>query len=482
MLLGELCNGWISVPAEYGELEIVQIECDSREATAGSLFIAVPGETTDGLLYAAEAVSRGAAAVIAPQGAAGETDLGVPILEVEDVRDIMGKIADRFYGHPSKKLEIVGVTGTKGKTTTVWLLDQLFSATGSLTGFCSTVENRIGKDSYPAKNTTAGCLDLHRFLAEVVERGGERAVIEVSSHALEQRRTASIHFDCAVFTNLAPEHLDYHEDMESYLNAKMKLFTCLDSHACAVLPRAQEASQKLASNTRAEISWYGCGAEDGVTDLRVMDEGIEFTWRDCRVKAGFWGDHNLENLLAVLHAGECMGLRPSEMAAVVSEARLPPGRLEKVNHPGSFKVVVDYAHTDGALEAVLAALRPVTSGRLITIFGCGGDRDTTKRPRMGKVAESGSDRIILTSDNPRSESPEKILSEIMTGIEQPEEVTREEDRRAAIGLGIRMAREGDTVLIAGKGHEDYQEFSNRERIHFDDREVAEEFLKEVCYA
>jgi len=169
------------------------------------------------------------------------------------------------------------------------------------------------------------------------------------------------------------------------------------------------------------------------------------------------------------------------MAAVVSEARLPPGRLEQVNHPGSFKVVVDYAHTDGALEAVLAALRPVTPGRLITIFGCGGDRDTAKRPRMGKVAESGSDRIILTSDNPRSESPEKILSEIMTGIELPEEVTREEDRRAAIGLGIRMAREGDTVLIAGKGHEDYQEFSNRERIHFDDREVAEEFLKEVCY-
>lgn len=479
MLLGELCKGVASPPADYRNSEVSQVVCDSRQALPGSLFIAVPGEATDGLLHAAEAVKNGALAVIAPRGSAQGSSWGVPVLEVDDVRSAMGKIADRFYDYPSKKLEIVGVTGTKGKTTTVWLLDQLFSATGSPTGFCSTVENRIGEDSYEAKNTTAGCLDLHRFLAEVVERGGERAVIEVSSHALAQQRTASIHFDCAVFTNLAPEHLDYHEDMESYLAAKMKLFTSLDSHAYAVLPRSQEVSEVLARNTEANISWYGCGIEDGVTDLR-MDKGIEFTWRGCRIRAGFWGEHNLENLLAVLSAGECMGLRPPEMAAVISEARLPPGRLEQVDHSGLYKVIVDYAHTDGALEAVLCALRPVTPGRLIIIFGCGGDRDTTKRPRMGRVAESCSDRIILTSDNPRSESPKKILSEILGGIEHPDEVTLEEDRRAAIGLGIRMARAGDTVLIAGKGHEDYQEFSNRKRIHFDDREVAEEFLKEVC--
>ncbi|MEE3198882.1 MAG: UDP-N-acetylmuramoyl-L-alanyl-D-glutamate--2,6-diaminopimelate ligase [Planctomycetota bacterium] len=480
MLLGELCKDVTAIPAECGSLEISEVVCDSREAVPGCLFIAVPGETTDGLLYAAEAVEKGAAVVVAPREADGKA-LGVPVLAVDDVRSAMGKIADRFYGEPSRELEIVGVTGTKGKTTTVWLLDQLFSATGDLTGFCSTVENRIGDDSYEAKNTTAGCLDLHRFLAEVVERGGKRAVIEVSSHALEQQRTASIRFDCAVFTNLAPEHLDYHEDMESYLAAKMKLFSGLDSHAYAVLPRSQEASLALRDNTQANIAWYGCGLEDGTTGLR-MDKGIEFTWRDCQFRVGFWGEHNLENLLAVLSAGECMGLRPAEMAALVSEIELPPGRLEQVHHDGDYRVVVDYAHTDGALEAVLSALRPVTPGRLITIFGCGGDRDTAKRPRMGKVAEDGSDRIILTSDNPRSEAPKKILDEIMDGIEHKDDVTLEEDRRAAIALGIRMASPGDTVLIAGKGHEDYQEFSNRERIHFDDREVAEEFLKEVCSA
>ena len=480
MNLGELCKGLMSVPAGCGELEVSQVVCDSRQAAAGSLFLAVPGEATDGIRFAEEAVKNGAVAVVAPRGGRGEATLDVPILEVEDLRSAMGVIADRFYGEPSKKLEIVGVTGTKGKTTTVWLLDHLFSSTGSLTGFCSTVENRIGEESSEAKNTTMGCLDLHRFLADLVDRGGERAVIEVSSHALEQQRTASIRFDCAVFTNLAPEHLDYHQDMKSYLAAKMKLFSTLDSHAYAVLPRSQEVSDEIAGSTRANLSWYGCGSEDGVTGIRILDEGIAFTWRDCPFRTSFWGEHNLENLLAVLSAGECMGLKADEMAAAISGARLPPGRLEKIDHPGPYKVVVDYAHTDGALDAVLEALRPVTPGRLITIFGCGGDRDTAKRPRMGKAAERGSDRIILTSDNPRGEPPEKILSEIMAGLEKPEEATLETDRRAAIGLGIRMAREGDTVLIAGKGHEDYQEFSDRERIHFDDREVAREFLEEVC--
>ena len=353
MLLGEICKDVAAVPAEYGNLEISEVVCDSREAQPGCLFLAVPGETTDGLLYAAEAVEKGAAAVIVPSGGKGKA-LGVPVLEVDDIRAAMGQIADRFYGYPSRELEIVGVTGTKGKTTTVWLLDQLFSATGDLTGFCSTVENRIGDDTYEAKNTTAGCIDLHRFLAEVVKRGGKRAVIEVSSHALEQQRTASIRFDCAVFTNIAPEHLDYHEDMESYLAAKMKLFSGLDSHAYAVLPRSQEASLALRDNTEANIAWYGCGLEDGTTGLR-MDSGIEFTWRDCHFRAAFWGEHNLENLLAVLAAGECMGLRPPEMAALVSEIRLPPGRLEQVSHQAPYKVVVDYAHTDGALEAVLSA-------------------------------------------------------------------------------------------------------------------------------
>ena len=481
MRLGELCKGLMNIPAGCGELDVIQVVCDSRKAVEGSLFLAVPGETTDGFLFAREAVSNGAVAVIAPRGGCGEASLGVPVLKVEDLRGVMGDIADRFYGEPSKELEVVGVTGTKGKTTTVWLLHHLFSRMDSTAGFCSTVENRIGEESSEAKNTTMGCLDLHRFLAELVEKGGKRAVIEVSSHALEQQRTASIRFDCAVFTNLAPEHLDYHEDMDSYLAAKMKLFSSLDSHAYAVLPRSQEVSKVIAGNTLANLSWYGRGSEDGVTGIRVMDEGMEFTWRDCRFSTGFWGDHNLENLLAVLSAGECMGLKPDEMAAAISEARLPPGRLEKIDHPGPYKVVVDYAHTDGALEAVLDALRPVTPGRLITIFGCGGDRDTAKRPRMGKAAESGSDRVILTSDNPRSESPEKILSEIKAGLERPEEATLEVDRRDAIGLGIRMAREGDTVLIAGKGHEDYQEFSDRERIHFDDREVARDFLQEVCH-
>ncbi len=480
MRLGELGNGWLQVPARFRDIDIRSLTCDSRRVLPDSLFVAVPGATTDGFLYAKDAVRRGAVAVLCDKETHTREDLRdfhAAVLRVDDVRSAMGRLADEFYGSPSRKIDVVGITGTKGKTTMSWLLDHILRVAGRTTGLFGTVENRIAGRPFEAVNTTAGSLDLHAWMSELIELGGSAATLEVSSHALEQQRTAEIDFDCGVFTNIAPEHLDYHQTMERYLAAKMKLFNGLKSSAFAVLSREQRASQVIAANTKANIVWYGTGSQDGVSSIRMSPEGTEFTWRGIRVVSKLWGVYNLENLLAAMSAAECLGIDVPTIVEAAREPTLPPGRLEEVTSEESFRVVVDYAHTDGSLEAVLEALRPVTHGRLITIFGCGGDRDATKRPRMGRVAEEGSDQIIVTSDNPRGEAPGSIVEDIVAGLEKPDDAAIVDDRREAIALGIRMARKGDTILIAGKGHETYQEISGG-RIHFDDREVALEFLKD----
>jgi UDP-N-acetylmuramyl-tripeptide synthetase len=480
MRLGELVQGWLQVPARYHDLAIEEITCDSRRVGRGALFVALAGEKTDGLLYAADSVRRGAVAILCAKDSASAVSsrqIGVPVFKVADVRDALGRLANAFYRTPSRELAVCGVTGTKGKTTTTWLLDHILAAAGKTTGLFGTVENRIAARRFEASNTTAGCLELHAWLRELAESGGTHATLEVSSHALDQRRTAGIEFDCAVFTNIAPEHLDYHGTMDAYLAAKARLFVGLRPQAVAVLPRHDRASQVLAAATRANIRWYGTDSQDGVTGLRMSPDGSEFRWHGHPVRTTLWGLYNLENALAAMAAADCLGIDAETIVSAMRDPRLPPGRLEQVRYPVPFRVVVDYAHTDGSLAAVLDALRPLTPGRLITIFGCGGDRDTSKRPRMGRVAEERSDRIIVTSDNPRSEPPQRILAEIVAGLEHPNDAAVVDDRREAIALGIRMAREGDTVLIAGKGHETYQELSHG-KVHFDDREVALEFLRE----
>lgn len=475
MLFGELCRGWLQVPSKWRTLEISGLECDSRRVKRGDVFVAVPGETTDGHRYIQQAVEAGAVAVL------GEERLPrrvAPYFRVADARQALGNAASCFYRHPSRVIDVVGVTGTKGKTTTTWLLDTILRQAGAVTGLFGTIENRIASRTFKATNTTAGCLDIHRWLRELADADGSHATLEVSSHALQQRRIAAVNLRCAIFTNISPEHLDYHKTFERYLESKTALFAMLPSSSVAVLPREVRYAQYIAERTKAAICWYGGDLQDSVRRVRTGPRGIEFVWKGMPVHSRLWGHHNLLNAVAAMTAAECLGVSPREIVRGVEEAIRPPGRLEEVNSPAPFRVVVDYAHTDGSLDAVLRALRPLTRGRLITIFGCGGDRDRTKRPRMGRVAEAHSDQIIVTSDNPRSEPPDRIMCEIAAGLEREGDAVFVEDRREAIGLGIRMARRGDTVLIAGKGHESYQELRDRV-IDFDDRKVAVEFLEEL---
>ncbi|HVR76581.1 MAG TPA: UDP-N-acetylmuramoyl-L-alanyl-D-glutamate--2,6-diaminopimelate ligase [Planctomycetota bacterium] len=484
MRLKDLAMGCFEVPAELADLEVTGIENDSRVVQPGVLFVAVRGTRTDGSLHAAEAGKAGAVCIVgearpgelrAARGTCGPC--AAPYIAVPDSREALGRLAARFHGVDQGGIDIAGVTGTKGKTTTTWILDAIFRAAGKVSALFGTIENRLAGAVHAADNTTPSCLYLHRSLGALRRAGGTHAVLEVSSHGILQRRIAGLQFRCGIFTNVAPEHLDYHTTFESYVETKTSFFLGLAPSAHAVLPREEPASLLIAARTRANVAWYGAESQDGVERLRGEPEGIAFCWKGRPVRSQLWGHFNLLNTLAAMTAAECMGFTRDEIILGVESAVAPPGRLEEVTRGLPFRVFVDYAHTDGSLEKVLQVLRAITPGRLITVFGCGGDRDTTKRSRMGRVAEDWSDQVVVTSDNPRGEDPRKILSDIMKGFKRPEDAVFEVDRKEAIALGIRMARPSDTVLIAGKGHETYQELEGR-RLHFDDREVARELIAE----
>jgi UDP-N-acetylmuramoyl-L-alanyl-D-glutamate--2,6-diaminopimelate ligase len=483
MQLKELARGCFPVPARFEGLDVAGLSNDSRDVRPGYLFVAMPGEKTHGLRFARMAEGAGAVAVVGEKTvlAAGGDSIArpsrIPFFKVHDAREALGALAASFHGRPADRISLAGVTGTKGKTTTAWILDALLRSAGKVTALFGTVHHRVAGEILPSSNTTPSCLYLHARLKDLVDAGGTHAVLEVSSHGILQRRTAGLDFRCGIFTNVAPEHLDYHKTFESYVEAKVSFFTSLPPSAFAVLPREERASSRIAARTRASVVWYGADGQDGVESLRMGPEGVSFTWKGLPVRARLWGYHNLLNSLGAMAAAECLGLSREEIARGMEHAIAPPGRLEEIRHDGPFQVFVDYAHTDGSLETVLKALRSVARGRVITVFGCGGDRDRTKRPRMGRVAEKWSHNIVVTSDNPRSEDPRRILEDIKSGLERPEDAVFELDRRDAIALGIRMARPGDILLIAGKGHETYQELKDG-RIHFDDRETAREFLSE----
>jgi len=446
------------------ELPITGVQEDSRHCGAGDLFVAIRGHERDGLRYAADAVGRGAAAVVAER----DPRAGAPWIRVPDARAAAGRLSDLVYGDPSRRLALVGVTGTNGKTTTAHLVGQLIPGP---VGFIGTTgvdwPGRVGGGA-AALNTTPGPTALRRYLRAMADEGCVACVMEVSSPALAQRRTEGLAFAAAVYTNLSGDHLDYHGTMEAYASAKARLFTGLEAGATAVLNAVDPACARL--ETRADVRWFR------PEQVRVGRGGTSFVWRDREAFVPFVGRHNAENAAAALEAACAVGADPDEAVALLRGAIPARGRLQVVGRDPL--VLVDYAHTDDALLQAIRAVREVAGdGRVLVVFGCGGDRDRSKRPRMGAVAAQWADRVFITNDNPRTEDPARIAAEILAGTGNAG-ATVVLDRRAAIEKALRAARPGDAVLIAGKGHEDHQ-IVGRQRRAFDDVEVAAEVLRQM---
>jgi UDP-N-acetylmuramoyl-L-alanyl-D-glutamate--2,6-diaminopimelate ligase len=476
-----------------GEAEVAGVEYDSRRIAPGSLFVAMRGASTDGNRYIEQAIARGAVAVVtdsaATYDAAANGPMQAVIAEVPHGRRALAMIAANVFGHPEQKLKLCGVTGTNGKTTTAYLLEQLLRLEGRTTALVGTIEYRIAGELRAAPHTTPESRDLLALLAESVERGVTEAVMEVSSHALDQGRVWGIPYDVAIFTNLTQDHLDYHGTMEAYFAAKQKLFDGTQGRAprVAVLNAeddTQPALLEIAQAAGSEIVSYGVERGDlHARDLHMQPSAMRFNLvtpsGEAPLALPLTGRVNLLNFLAATAAALARGLSLEEIAAIAPHLRAVPGRFEGVDAGQAFTVVVDYAHTEDALRNALALARDLVAargGRVLTVFGCGGDRDRGKRPRMGRAAAEASEIVIVTSDNPRSESPRAIIDEILpgtTGLAAIVEV--EPDRAKAIALAMTMAGAGDIVVIAGKGHEKTQTIGNSV-LPFDDVLVAREAL------
>jgi UDP-N-acetylmuramoyl-L-alanyl-D-glutamate--2,6-diaminopimelate ligase len=445
----------------------------SMEVLPGALFFCVPGTRTDGHLFARQAVEAGAGAVVVERW----LDVPVPQVLVPSVRRTMGPVAAAFFDQPSRALSMVGVTGTNGKTTTTFLLESIFRAAGRRPGIIGTTGVRIDGRHVPYARTTPEAPDLQRLLAAMRTDGVQACAMEVSSHGLHQFRVDGTRYTCSVFTNLSQDHLDYHGTLEEYFRAKARLFTAELSDRAAVNGDTPEG-RILAS--RAEIPTTTFGLDEGVdvkaSEVEVSSSGIAFVIDGLRVRSRLRGTFNVYNCLAAIAAAQEVGVNLDAIAEGIAGLAGVPGRLEAVEAGQRFPVLVDYAHTPDSLENVLRAARELGPGRLIVVFGCGGDRDRGKRPLMGEAATRLADLAIVTSDNPRSEDPLDIIAEIEPGARRGGgPYATEPDRRAAIAMALAEARPGDVVVIAGKGHETGQEFKDR-TIPFDDRAVAAEEL------
>lgn len=474
-----------------GGVQVRGVEFDSRRAGEGSLFVAVSGFEVDGHEFVGSAVESGASALVLEREVAG-VPADFPRLMVPSSREAMALIADAFYGHPSGRLALTGVTGTNGKTTTAFLIDAVLRAAGRVTGLMGTIHYRVGSRVIENPRTTSEAPDLQYYLSEMLEAGAGHAVMEVSSHALELGRVLGCDFKAAVFTNLTQDHLDFHGDMERYFQAKLRLFTEVAPES-SILNIDDPWGRKIAAAARGAggvVIGYGMDGEADVRaeNLSISAGGMRFDLigpgGNVPLESALTGLHNVSNVLAAAAACLTLGLTLAEVADGVRGLKSVPGRFEKVDLGQPFLVVVDYAHTGDALARVLEFAKPVTKGRLLTLMGCGGDRDRAKRPLMAIAALEASDRVYMTSDNPRTEPPEAILKEVEAGADQVEGGRERSciivDRREAIQSILAEARSGDTVVIAGKGHETYQEIG-RERFPFDDREEARKSLHSLGY-
>ncbi len=475
-----------TLPEELARATVEGLEYDSRRTGPRFLFFAFPGARVDGRQFARQAIERGALAVLSeldpPPGFDGAW------LKVEHGRRALATAARNFYGRPDELLQLTGITGTNGKTTTSYLIDSVFQAAGATTGLIGTIEYHVAGERIAAANTTPESLDTFRLLDQVRRKGGTYVTMEVSSHALALGRAYGLKFHTAVFTNLTRDHLDFHRTMEEYLKAKRLLFVPEEGPgpARAVLNADDPHSHQMLPPA-GEVIWYGLGPPATVRAERIENsfEGLRFELlageERAEITSRLAGRVNVYNILAACAAGLSYGIDMATITRGITRCSAVPGRFERVEEGQPFLVVVDYAHTDDALKNVIAVAREMTRGRVITLFGCGGDRDRTKRPLMGMAAAEGSDFVVLTSDNPRSEDPLDIINDALVGLRRydtPHLV--EADRHKAIRLAIGHAGPKDIVLIAGKGHEPYQVLKDR-TIDFDDREVAREVLRQFGY-
>jgi UDP-N-acetylmuramoyl-L-alanyl-D-glutamate--2,6-diaminopimelate ligase len=456
-------------------VEIADLAYDSRRVGPGTLFFCVVGEKRDGHEFAEQVVAAGATALVVER----ELAVGVPQLLVEDARAAMAPLAARFHGDPTAQLRVVGATGTNGKTTTAFLVREILERAGIQTGLLGTVKQVVGGSEEEVERTTPEAIDLQATFRRMLAAGDRACAMEVSSHAMSLRRADAIHWEVALFTNLTQDHLDFHADMEEYFLAKRKLFEA--GPGTAVVNVDDLYGRRLAG----EFECVTFSAEGGEADYSAREvsfdaAGAHFRVGGTELRTGLPGHFNVANALGAFAAAAALGVPAADAAAGLAAAARVPGRFEPIDEGQGFSVLVDYAHTPDSLENVLRAARRLTAGRLIAVFGAGGDRDRGKRPKMGRAGAELSDLAVVTSDNPRSEDPEAIVAEVLAGTEGgAAELEVEVDRRAAIGLALGRAGAGDTVVIAGKGHEQGQEFEGGRKIPFDDREVAREELRKL---
>ena len=458
------------------------ISGNSKTVKKGFIFVAVKGARLDGNKFIKEAIDKGAKVIVGESKDLRNNNLkDILTVPVKDTRKAIAKLAVEFYKNPSDKIKVVGVTGTNGKTTITYLIEELLRKSGHNPGVIGTINYRYNNMVIPAKNTTPGPIEIQSIISDMQNRKVDYLAMEVSSHALDQSRVLGVNFHSAIFTNLTQDHLDYHKTLNNYFLSKAKLFTELSRKAFCVINNDDKFAVRLKKMTPAKVITYGIRNKSSVMarDIKFNVTHTEFlliTPRgEIRIRTSLIGIHNVYNILATCAWGLEAGIKLSKIQSAISDFKIVPGRLERINTDKGFSIFVDYAHTDDALKNVIGTLRHLHPKRIITVFGCGGERDKLKRPKMGKVATALSDFAIITSDNPRSENPKAIIEDVLKGIENTNYCTFV-DRFKAIKKALSLARAGDIVLVAGKGHEDYQVL-NTGPIPFDDRKVVRECLR-----
>lgn len=481
MKLSELCSYLNKYNAfDFIEKEICGITHDSRKVEANYIFVAIKGYKLDGHDFVNSAIEKGAIAIVSERRV--ETLKKVPQIVVNNTRLALAFMSRQFFGDPSSRMTITGITGTNGKTTTSYFTKSIIEASGYEAGLIGTIQYQIGSRIIPAQETTPESVDILSYLSEMLKSNIRYAVIEASSHAISQHRLDGVRFNSIIFTNLSAEHLDYHENITNYRAEKTKLVTKLGQNAFTILNADHNASKHFAECTKSKVIWYGIKRKKAEVTAEILNVSacatkflLNSPWGKEIIDVKLVGKHNTYNALAAAANGLSLGFKIEDVKKGIESLSAVPGRLEKINYGQNFDIYIDFAHTHQALQVILSTLREITRGRIILVFGCGGDRDRKKRPKMGHIAEKYSDLFWITNDNPRSEDPLDIIHEIQKGIRKDASFRIQSDRKLAIEEAIAEAEKGDTLIIAGKGHEQYQIIKNK-RYPFDDREVVKQFL------